>query len=223
MTIQRRQFMRLLGATPISVAALGALTGCASVNPNYYRLGTTSGPIVNGGPPSVEVRSISIPGYLDRQGIVKKAGDFSLDIHSNDIWAEPLEDMLQATLVQDLAQRMPATTVIGAGGSIGASANLIIETNVMRFDPNPDGTMTLQAQVAVRSGDTLQIIVTRTIEENGPANEPVVANIVASMSTLWGAAADDIATLLARTWSPPAPSGEGSPRRRHRHHRSANG
>jgi len=204
MTIQRRHFLRLLGAVPAGGSALalglGSLAGCTSPNPNYYRLGATSGPSVTGGPPSVEVRSISIPGYLDRQGIVKRAGDFSLDIHTNDIWAEPLADMLQATLVQDLTQRMPGTTVIGSGGSIGANSDLIIETNVMRFDPNPDGTLTLQVQVAVRDGESLQIIVTRTIEEDGPADEPVVANIVASMSTLWGKAADDIATLLAQTW-----------------------
>jgi uncharacterized lipoprotein YmbA len=210
MTIQRRHFLRLLGAAPAGAPVLralslgglglGGLAGCTSPNPNYYRLGATSGPTVTGGPPSVEVRSISIPGYLDRQGIVKCAGDFSLDIHSNDIWAEPLADMLQATLVQDLTQRMPGTTVIGSGGSIGANSDLIIETNVMRFDPNPDGTMTLQAQVAVRDGQSLQIIVTRTITENGPANEPVVSNIVASMSTLLGSAADDIASLLAHTW-----------------------
>jgi uncharacterized lipoprotein YmbA len=162
------------------------------------------------------VRSISIPGYLDRQGIVKRAGDFSLDIHTNDIWAEPLADMLQATLVQDLGQRMPGTTVIGSGGSIGASANLIVETNVMRFDPNPDGTLTLQAQVAVRDGNSLQIVVTRTITENGPAHEPVVANIVASMSTLWGAAADDVAALLVRT---SAGSGAAAPRSAHRSRR----
>ena len=206
MTIQRRQFLRLLGAVPVSVPLLGSLggvallAGCSSPNPNYYRLGIAPGPTVSGGPPSVEVRSISIPGYLDRPGVVKSAGDFKLDIHSNDIWAEPFADMLQATLVQDLTQRMPGTSVIGSGGSIGASPNLIIETNVLRFDPNPDGTMTLQIQVAVRGGETLQIIVTRTIQEDGPANEPVVANIVSSMSTLWGAAASDIATLLVRTW-----------------------
>ncbi|WP_419758372.1 PqiC family protein [Acidisoma sp.] len=205
MTIQRRQFLRIFGAVPAIVplfgtVSLAALAGCSSPNPNYYRLGVASGPTVSHGPPSVEVRSISIPGYLDRQGVVKSAGDFKLDIHSNDIWAEPFADMLQATLVQDLTQRMPGTSVIGSGGSIGASPNLIVETNVLRFDPNPDGTMTLQMQVAVRSGETLQIIVTRTIQESGPANEPVVANIVASMSTLWGAAASDIAHLLARTW-----------------------
>jgi uncharacterized lipoprotein YmbA len=201
MTIQRRQFLRLLGVVPAGAMGLGVLAGCTSPNPNYYRLGATSGAPVTGGPPSVEVRSISIPGYLDRQGIVKRSGDFSLDIHTNDIWAEPLADMLQATLVQDLTQRMPGTTVIGSGGSIGANANLIIETNVMRFDPNPDGTLTLQVQVAVRDGQSLQNIVTRTIEETGPANEPVVANIVSSMSTLLGAAASDIAALLVRTWN----------------------
>jgi uncharacterized protein len=198
MTIQRRQFLRLLGVVP---AGAIALAGCTSPNPNYYRLGAASGPTVTGGPPAVEVRTISIPGYLDRQGIVKRAGDFSLDIHTNDIWAEPLADMLQATLVEDLTQRMPRTTVIGSGGSIGANANLIVETNILRFDPNPDGTLTLQAQVAVRDGESLLIIVTRTIQETGPANEPVVANIVASMSTLWGAAANDIATLLVNTWA----------------------
>jgi uncharacterized lipoprotein YmbA len=201
MTIQRRQFLRLLGVAPAGVMGLGTLAGCTSPNPNYYRLGATTGPTVTGGPPSVEVRSISIPGYLDRQGIVKRAGDFRLDIHTNDIWAEPLADMMQATLVQNLTQRMPSTTVIGSGGSIGANSNLIIETNIMRFDPNPDGTMTLQAQVAVRNGESLQIIVTRTIQESGPAREPVVANIVASMSTLWGEAANDIAALLVQTWA----------------------
>ena len=109
MIIQRRQFLRLLGAAPaatpiMGVPLLAALAGCSSPNPNYYRLGATSGPAVPDGPPTVEVRSVSIPGYLDRQGIVKRAGDFKLDIHTNDIWAEPLADMLQATLVQDLAQ-----------------------------------------------------------------------------------------------------------------------
>jgi uncharacterized lipoprotein YmbA len=200
MTSPRRTFLRLLGTTPLFAAGLGSLSGCASPDPNYYRLGPSAGPAVSGGPPTVEVRSISIPGYLDLQGIVKKAGDFKLDIHSNDIWAEPLADMLQATLVQDLTQRLTGTTVIGAGGSIGANANRLIETNVLRFDPDPSGQMILQIQIAIRDGNSLQTLTTRSIQHEAPANEPVVANIVASMSALWGLAADDIASLLVQTW-----------------------
>lgn len=201
MTTERRHFLRLLGTAPLLVTSLGTLSGCLSANPNYYRLGMVSGPTVSGGPSSVEVRSISIPGYLDRDGIVKRAGDFKLDIHSNDIWAEPLADMLQATMVQDLAQRMPGTTVIGSGGSIGASSDLLIETNVLRFDPDPNGMMVLTAQVALRDGETLKILTTHTVQETAPANGPVVANIVASMSGLWGAAANDVAALLVQTWA----------------------
>jgi uncharacterized lipoprotein YmbA len=100
MRTERRRFLRLLAQAPLLAAAAGPLSGCLSANPNYYRLGMAPGPVVSGGPPSVEVRSISIPGYLDRDGIVKRSGDFKLDIHTNDIWAEPLADMLQATMVQ---------------------------------------------------------------------------------------------------------------------------
>jgi uncharacterized lipoprotein YmbA len=209
MTIERRRFLRYLGTAPLLVTSLGALSGCLSANPNYYRLGMMSGPAVSGGPPTVEVRNISIPGYLDRDGIVKRAGDFKLDIHSNDIWAEPLADMLQATLVQDLSQRMPGTTVIGSGGSIGANSDMLIETNVLRFDPDPNGMMVLTAQVALRDGQTLQIVTTRMIQESAPANGPVVANIVASMSGLWGQAANDVAGLLVQTWQG-RPRGAGS-------------
>jgi uncharacterized lipoprotein YmbA len=209
MTTERRHFLRLLGTTPLLVTGLGALSGCLSANPNYYRLGMVSGPAVAGGPPAVEVRSISIPGYLDRDGIVKRAGDFKLDIHSNDIWAEPLADMLQATMVQDLSQRLTGATVIGSGGSIGANSDMLIETNVLRFDPDPDGMMVLTAQFALRDGQSLQILVTRTVQHSAPANGPVVANIVASMSGLWGAAANDVAALLVQSWAT-RPRGSGS-------------
>lgn len=198
MTSPRRSFLRFLGATPLLAAGLG---GCASPDPNYYRLGPVPGPTVMGGPKTVVVRSVSIPGYLDREGIVKRAGDFKLDIHSNDIWAEPLADMLQAALVQDLTQRMPGTTVIGAGGSIGANADLLIETNVLRFDPDPNGQMILQLQVGIRDGESLKLLTTRSIQHQAPAQEPVVANIVAGMSGLWAQAANDIAPLLVQSWA----------------------
>jgi uncharacterized lipoprotein YmbA len=201
MTTDRRHVLRLLGAAPLLAVSAGTLSGCLSANPNYYRLGMVPGPVVRGAPPSVEVRNMSIPGYLDRQGIVKRAGDFKLDIHTNDIWAEPLADMLQATMVQDLSQRLMGTTVIAAGGSIGANYDMLIETNILRFDPDPNGMMVLTAQVALRDGVSLQIVATTTIQHQAPANAPVVANIVASMSGLWGQAADDVSTLLAQTWA----------------------
>jgi uncharacterized protein len=208
MISQRRPLLAFLALAPL---ALGGLAACSSANPNYYRIGAVPGPQLAGGPPSVEVRSISIPGYLDRQGIVKQANAYQLDIHENDIWAEPLSGMLEDALVSDLQTRLPGSTVIGAGGSIGANADLLVETNVLRFDPDPDGQMVLQLQVGIRDGASMKLLGTRTISLHAPSGQPLVANIVASMSLLWGQAADQIAAFLARSWALHPPStGQGS-------------
>jgi uncharacterized lipoprotein YmbA len=197
MTYPRRQFLSLtLGAAPV---ALG-LSGCTSPNPNYYRIGALPGVSLAGGPPTIEVRTISIPGYLDRPGIVKKADDYQLDIHTNDIWAEPLADMLQAAMVQDLTARLRSSTIIGAGGSIGANADLLIEINVIRFDPDPNGQMILQLQVGLRDGQSMDLLATRSLAHQAPTGGPVVANIVGGMSALWGQAADDIAGFVVQSW-----------------------
>lgn len=202
MISRRRSLLAILGTAPL--AAL--LPGCASANPNYYRIGAVPGRPVTGGPPSIEVRTISIPGYLDRQGIVKQANDYKLDIHENDIWAEPLAGMLEAVLVADLQTRLPTSSVIGAGGSISANADLLVETNVERFDPDPDGQMVLRLQVGIRDGASMVLLGTRAIRHRAPDGAPVVSQIVASMSRLWGAAADDIAAFLVQSWAahPPA-------------------
>lgn len=208
MISRRRSFLAALGTLPL---AAGGLAGCASANPNYYRIGTVPGAPLAGGPPSVEVRSISIPGYLDRQGIVKQANDYKLDIHENDIWAEPLAGMLEDALVSDLQTRLPGTTVIGAGGSIGANAELLVETNVLRFDPDPNGQMVLQFQVGIRDAASMTLLGTRAFTHQAPAGQPVVAQIVAGMSRLWGLAADDIAAFLVQSWAshPPTLSSAG--------------
>lgn len=204
---RRRQFLALaFGAAPAALA----LSGCTSANPNYYRIGAVPGPAVAGAPASIEVRTISIPGYLDRTGIIKQAQSYQLDIHSNDIWAEPLADMLQDAMVQDLSARLSGSTIIGAGGSIGANAALLVEINVLRFDPDPDGQMVLQIQVGLRDGQSMDLLATRSFRHQAPAGGPAVAGIVGTMSQLWGEAADDIAGFAVQAWAAhPAASGAG--------------
>jgi uncharacterized lipoprotein YmbA len=208
MISRRRSLLAFLGLAPF---ALGSLAACSSANPNYYRIGAVPGAPLAGGPPAVEVRSISIPGYLDREGIVKQANAYKLDIHENDIWAEPLAGMLEDALVSDLQTRLQGSTVIGAGGSIGANANLLVETNVLRFDPDPDGQMVLQLQVGIRDSASMKLLGTRSISLHAPSGQPVVANIVASMSLLWGQAAGQVAAFLAQIWAThPTAASQGS-------------
>lgn len=203
----RRRILAFLGTGPLMLAGLA---GCASPEPNYYRIGTVPGPASTGGPPRLEVRSISIPGYLDRQGIVKKAVGYQIDIHQNDLWAEPLAAMLQSAMVEDLASRLPATTVLGAGGSISPSADLLLETNVLRFDPDPDGQMVLSLQAGLRDGVSLALLATRSMHYASPLGEPAVSRVVSTMSTLWGRAADSIARFAVEEWAAHGAAGQGA-------------
>jgi uncharacterized protein len=200
MTTARRSFLKSLGALPMVALGTSALAGCASANPNYYRLGMIPGPQVTGGPAIVEVRSVSIPGYLDRDSIIKSADDYKLNIHNNDLWAEPLADMLQAAMVQDLSQRLPGTTVLAAGGSISATPDALVEINVLTFDPDASGTIIMSLQVSIKSGQNFNTLGTQPIRHTMSSGGTVVAAIVGDMSTLWGQAADDIAPLLVGSW-----------------------
>lgn len=189
----------LLKAGP-ALAAM-ALAGCASPPTNYYRLAVTKGFVRPGIGLKIGVRSVSIPGYLSQNGIAKSGGEYQYNVYPNDLWAEALDDMLQDVLVQDLAQRLPASTVLGSGGSIGVSSDLLIETNILRFDPDSDGRIVMNIQVAIRSGRDNSLWLTHTYNNIAMPAGPDVISVVAAMSVLWGSAADQIANFVAESWS----------------------
>jgi uncharacterized protein len=191
------------------VLLVAALAACSSPPAQYYRLAAIPGAISGDAPFTVGVRSISIPGYLDQDGIAKNTGDYQFGVYGNELWADRLADMLQAVMVQDLAQRLPTAMVIGSGGSIGVSSDVLIEINVLRFDPDSTGKIILTAQIAIKSGRTRVLWTTRTFEDSATPDNAGVPDIVAKMSLLWAAMADQVAGLIVeyRASQPPEPAG----------------
>jgi uncharacterized lipoprotein YmbA len=184
-----------LRAAPGFLAA--ALAACTSPPAHYFRLAVVQGLVQGDAILTVGIRSVSIPAALDQNGIAKAAGAYHFEVYSNELWAEPLADMLQAAMVQDLAQRLPAATVIGSGGSIGAPTDVQIEINVLRFDPDSTGRVILNAQIAIRSDRDRWL--TRHFASSAAPAGPDAANIVATMSTLWGALADQVASIVVQS------------------------
>ena len=192
----------LLRAAP---ALLAALAACGGGGPptQYYRLAPVPGTPVPGaaaGAPAVGVRGISLPGTLEQTNIVKPSGAYEFDSYSSALWAEPLADMLRDVLVQDLGQRLPRATVISSGGAIAAPRDVLVEINVLRFDPDAAGQITLSAQIAVKSGSSGQLWLTRNFQSTA-ASGAGVTGMVASMSALWGQAADETAATIASAWA----------------------
>ncbi|HTQ71961.1 MAG TPA: PqiC family protein [Acidocella sp.] len=194
-----------------------ALVACSSPATLYYRLMAVPGAVQTAAPMTVAVRSVSIPGYLNRDGIAKAGAAYRFEFYSNDLWADQLSAMLQAIMVQDLAQRLPAATVLASGGSIEASSDVLVEINILRFDPDSSGNLVLSAQIAIKSGPTRRLWATQSFARSSAlslsgagADGPDAAEIVAKMSALWAAMADQVAALIAQYQAARPGAGSGS-------------
>jgi uncharacterized lipoprotein YmbA len=178
--------------------AMAAMTGLAGCSPaaTQYRLEPLPGPVLGGAGLAVGVRSVNVPGYLDQNEIVKSGAAYQLSNYPNDVWADSLADMLQDVMVQDLAQRLPVATVIASGGAIGAPVGVVVEMNVLRFDPGADGDIRLDTQISVRRGEDTRHWRTVNFTRDAVPECDGPVGIVAAMSRLWGEAADQVAALL---------------------------
>jgi uncharacterized lipoprotein YmbA len=183
----RRRFLLLAaGAVP--------LAGCAGAQVRYYRLAPSPGTPHPGTGLRIGVRSIGTPPGMSASAVPKPGGTYNADSYANDLWATPLAGMLQATMVQNLSQRLPGDTVLASGGAVGAPPDIYVEINIFAFAPNASGTITLQAQLATRhaSGQDWQVQ-NFTAHTGGATTADMVA---ATMSTLWGQAADAVANMV---------------------------
>ncbi len=177
------------------IMAVG-LAGCSAPAMDY-RLQAEPGPVAGDAAVSVSVRGVNVPGFMDADGIPKPSGAYQYASWPNDVWAEPLADMLQTVMVQELGQRLPAATVVASGEAIGAPAQAAVEMNVLRFDPDADGRIDLDVQISVRRGSDNRLW--KTVEFKrlaAPASAGPLAE-VAAMSGLWAQAADEVAALVA--------------------------
>jgi uncharacterized lipoprotein YmbA len=179
-----------------SALACALLAGCAGQTPaRYYRITPEPGrtePATHG---NIVLRPIITPGYLDQTGVPKPGGRQSFATFDNHLWAGSLAGLLQASLVQNLAQRLPAATVIGGGGAIDLPDSTIVEINVLNLAPSADGRISLDADVSIKppTGANRQ---TRYIQLESTTGGPTAGQIVAAMSQVWGEFADRIAGAM---------------------------
>lgn len=170
------------------------LAGCASPEPTYYTLAVVPGPSAPGAPPRIEVQRPSIAGYLDRTAIVRRGAAYELNIAPGERWGEPFDEMIGRTLTQDLAQRLAGSTV--AYENAIAEHEATVDLDVARFDADPEGRVTLLAQVTIRTGDHLAGA--RELRFTAQTASAATPDLVAAMSRALGQLADRIAEMLRR-------------------------
>jgi hypothetical protein len=172
------------------------LGSCSSPNPTLYTISMVPGQVMSGGPAVISIREIAIARYLERPQIVRSENDNQLDVRANEWWGEPLGAMLSRVLAEELAQRLPQSTVLGENGAINSTANATVEINVERLDATAPQTIQLIAHTYVSFSNSRARPVLKTVRAQATAQTPTMAGLVAAMSTAVGQLADSLAVTL---------------------------
>ena len=139
----------LLERSVVLAASLLPVAGCGSGEPTYYTLTPSPGAPQVGGPLTVEVRTPSIAGTLDRDHIVRRNTAHGLVLADDGVWAGPLAEMIGSTLTLDLGQRLPGSNVYSQSGAISTQALALVELDVSGFMEDSKGRAEITATLSV--------------------------------------------------------------------------
>ncbi len=183
-------------ALPASAALL--LLACGSSPPTRY---FTLDPIAAGRAPARSVRgapirisAVHVPPELDRRSLVRLEPHNGLAVSPQDRWGADLGELVRNVLTEDLVNRLPSGMVIPARSPAPQQARGL-NVNILSFEPEPDGTVVLEATWAIVAGSPPAPQLTRTTRLTEPADRSASGQ-AAAMSRLLGQLADEITAAM---------------------------
>lgn len=185
--------MKTMLVSPLGLAlcvlATLCLAGCASQNAKIYTLiALDTGTHMAGPHVSVSVATVGIPKYLDRPQIVRRSSAVELGVAEFERWGEPLGDMVQRVLAEDLTRRLPPGSVVTTSRTLTGDETSSIELDLSRFDAEADGTIVLDGQWRIRrngrgvsSPQSVQIM-RRPADATTPATVKAMSDAIADLA-----------------------------------------
>ncbi|ORM74945.1 hypothetical protein HA48_01810 [Pantoea wallisii] len=131
------------------IGALLLLAGCSStIDTTYYQLpaGSSVASVrseAGSDQPMIWVEQVSVPDYLAGNGLVYQTSDVKYVIAANNLWASPLDQQLQQTLVTNLSKALPGRLV--ASKPVGDTHDTL-NVNVTGFQGRYDGQVVVSGE-----------------------------------------------------------------------------
>lgn len=148
---------------------------------------------------------VTLPQYLDRPDIVTREGENEMRLADFQKWAEPMEPMLTRVLAEDLYRLLGARDVVALPQRREVALDRTVEVDVLRFDADRAGRVTLDARWRVYDGaGEKELAGGRSIIAEAGAPVPGYDAIVAAMSRAVGRLAREIAAAVAGNTPVPA-------------------
>ena len=136
--------MKTCGVFPALLLALVCLAACGgrSPQPKYYLLATEQQPAAStpqGDKPTVALRRVSLPSYLDRDALVLRSGEaVRISVAEYHLWAEPLSKAAPRLLEETMRRRLQEKGM-NLLWSDAAGADMQVDVVLLRLDGAPGG------------------------------------------------------------------------------------
>jgi hypothetical protein len=147
---------------------------------------------------TIALGAIQLPAALDRPQMARRLNSDEISYSEYDRWAGPLDDMMRRVLIADLDGRLPSGVALIENNPT-SPANLTIAVNVLRFDADAAGRVTLNGrwEVLGRTGSLVGAPRDVTIVKPGSGRDAEA--VAATMSRAVADLASEIATAVGGT------------------------
>ena len=182
----------------IPVAMALALSACSSTTETtYYQLPAAAGSAstINSSAPTkpiLWIEHVSVPDYLAGSGVVYQTSDVQYVIAANNLWASPLDQQLQQTLVSNLSAVLPGWIV--SATPLGDKHDTL-NVNVTGFHGRYDGKVIISGQWILQHDSQL---IKRPFLMALPQDEDGYDALVRTLAKGWQQEAQRMANELSR-------------------------
>jgi len=188
-------------ASPALVAAIVGLflAACAQTQPSRFY--TLSGLPDDAAPSSasselaIGVGPISLPNYLDRPEIVRRATPNQFQVAEFDRWGEQLGDVFPRVMAENLSVLLATDRVFLLPQRRDTTIDYQVEVQVTRFDADVDGPAILAARWEIFDNDGKSLAVDRSTFTESVGSEGYGA-VATAMSQTVAALSREIASAI---------------------------
>jgi uncharacterized lipoprotein YmbA len=185
---------------PALLVVLGSI-GCRAVLPKSARsdfflltaLEPAPATASTAAAPTVLLRPVVLPEYLDRPELVTRLASNQLRLEELEQWAEPLRESFPRTVEQNLATLLGSSRVQRRPWGGAAPPDVVVLVEVRRFEKTSRGSVELEARWTIYDGTGENEQLRRETRLSYAAGEPSTRAAVASMSEAVAALSREIA------------------------------
>jgi hypothetical protein len=165
------------------------LAACSSTPTVYHTLATgPEGAVVLADASqrisSLGVGPITLPTLLDRESMVIRKDETTVEVSDTDLWGGQLEDEFLNALAQQLQLRLPATRVQTVPWELSQTPKYQAVVKLTRFDGMAGGKARLQGLWQLQAGSDGKILLTEPVALERKAMGNGVGDIVEAQSHL---------------------------------------